>query len=549
MKSTEQRARDLEKGRESYARRAWADAYEALAGADASEPLEAEDLERLAWSASLRGLDEELLRLLERVYQHHFDAGNAARAARAAFWLGFRLMNLGEFGRASGWLSRAQRLVEEEAADCAVRGYLLLPVAYRHVGAGEFEIAHATVENAIEIGQRSGDRDLLAFAHSIKGRVLICREEVDGGLALLDEAMLAVTTGELSPLVTGFIYCNVISCCQKVYEVKRAREWTQALTTWCEGQPELVTFTGSCLVHRSEIMQLGGAWPEAIEEARRATERFTRPTDQDVAASAYYQQAEIHRLRGEFASAEEAYRHASELGREPQPGLALLRLAEGRSDVSASAIRRVLGATSDRLERARLLPASIEILLAVGELDEAKDACRELAGLAAGLGTEVLGAIALHARGAVLLAEGDALGALDPLRRAFNVWQAVGAPYLSARLRVLVGRACRALGDEDGTVLELGAARSVFERLGASPDVARVDSLLKPAAPERSHGLTVRELEVLRLVACGKTNKAIAKELSLSEKTVDRHVSNIFTKVNVPTRAAATAFAYRNRLL
>jgi ATP/maltotriose-dependent transcriptional regulator MalT len=487
--------------------------------------------------------------LLERLYQHHLDAGNPARAAWAAFWLGFRLMGLGEFGRASGWLSRAQRLVDGEERDCAVRGYLLLPVAYRHVGAGEYESAHTTVESAIEIGRRSGDRDLLAFAHSIKGRVLIGMEQVDGGVALLDEAMLAVTTGELSPLVSGFIYCNVISCCQKVYEVKRAREWTQALTTWCEGQPELVTFTGSCLVHRSEIMQLGGAWPEAIEEARRATERFTRPTDQDVAASAYYQQAEIHRLRGEFASAQEAYRHANELGREPQPGLALLRLSEGRSDVAAGAIRRVLGATNDRLERARLLPASIEILLALGEIEEAKVACRDLEELARSLGTEVLGAIALHAHGAILLAEGDARGALDPLRRAFNVWQAVGAPYLSARLRVLLGRACRALGDEDGTALELGAARDVFERLGALPDVARVDSLLKPEAPERSHGLTARELEVLRLVAGGKTNKAIAKELSLSEKTVDRHVSNIFTNVNVPTRAAATAFAYRNRLI
>ena len=353
MNQADRRERDLLVGRESYARRAWAEAHEALARADTIAPLEAEDLERLAWSASLRGLDEELLRLLERLYQHHLDAGNAARAAWAAFWLGFRLTGLGEFGRASGWLSRAQRLVDGEERDCAVRGYLLLSAVYRNVGAGEYESAHATVDNAIEIGHRSGDRDLLAFACSIKGRVLICKEQVDGGLALLDEAMLAVTTGELSPLVSGFIYCNVISCCQKVYEVKRAREWTQALTAWCEGQPELVTFTGSCLVHRSEIMQLGGAWPEAIEEARRATERFSRPTEQDVAAGAHYQQAEIHRLRGEFASAEEAYRHASELGREPQPGLALLRLSEGRPDVAASAIRRVLGATNDRLERAR----------------------------------------------------------------------------------------------------------------------------------------------------------------------------------------------------
>jgi DNA-binding NarL/FixJ family response regulator len=543
------RIRELERGRQCYARRAWTEAYDALALADEGAPLGAEDLELLAWSAALTGHDEELLRLLERLYQLHVDAGNCVAAAHAAFWLGFRLTNLGEMGRASGWFTRAQRLLEHEGQECVVRGYLLLPVVYRHLGAGDCDAAYAAAAEAIEIGERCGDRDLVAFARNMQGRILIRQVRIEDGLALLDEAMVAVTRGELSPLITGFIYCNVISCCQQVYALNRAREWTSALANWCQAQPQLVTFTGACLVHRSEIMQLGGAWPEAIEEARRASERFTGPLDHEIAAAASYQQAEIHRLRGEFAEAEEAYRHASQLGREPQPGLALLRLAQERRDAAASAIRRVIGATTDRLQRTRLLPAYVEIMLALGEIDEARVACQELEEIAASFGTEVLGAMAAHARGAIQLAKGDAQAAVDSLRRAFQVWQQVGAPYIAARIRVHLGCACRALGDEDGTMLELEAAREVFERLGAAPDVARVDELTKKAAPSHHHGLTPREIEVLRLVASGKTNKAIAKQLSLSEKTVDRHVSNIFVKVNVQSRAAATAYAYENGLI
>jgi DNA-binding CsgD family transcriptional regulator len=340
-----------------------------------------------------------------------------------------------------------------------------------------------------------------------------------------------------------------------VYALNRAREWTSALANWCQEQPQLLVFTGSCLVHRSEILQLGGAWGEAIEEARRAAERLTRPIEHEAAANAFYQQAEIHRLRGELPEAEQAYRRASQLGREPQPGLALLRLAQDRRDDAAGAIRRVIQATSDRFQRTRLLPAYVEIMLASNEVEEAQVACQELEEIGAMLGTEVVGAMAAHARGAVQLAKGDARTAVDPLRRAFQTWQQVGAPYIAARIRVLLGTACRTLGDEDGAMLELDAAREVFEQLGAQPDVARVDQLLKKAGPARPtgtvqhHGLTARELEVLRLVAQGKTNKAIAKELCLSEKTVDRHLSNLFVKVNVTSRAGATAYAYENGLI
>jgi DNA-binding CsgD family transcriptional regulator len=301
-------------------------------------------------------------------------------------------------------------------------------------------------------------------------------------------------------------------------------------------------------VHRAEIMQLRGAWQDAIQEAQRARERGQGVSLQTVAA-ALYQQAEVHRLRGEFDSAEEAYRSASHCGLEPQPGLALLRLAQGRTGAAVAAIRRAVSATADRLQRTKLLPAHIEIALAAGDLQEARTACRELEEIAASLDTAVLGAMAAHARGAVELADGVAHAELGSLRRAFDVWQQTEAPYMVARVRVLIALACQALGDHDGGGLELDAARAVFEQLGAAPDLASIDSLIRGAPSGRPHGLTPRELQVLRLVAAGKTNKAIATELFLSEKTVDRHVSNILTKLDVPSRAAATAHAYQHELI
>ncbi len=539
-------------GRTAYERRAWGDAYDALSEASAVGPLAADDVERLAWSAMLTGRDEPSLEAFERLHHLRLEAGETLRAARAAIWLVLRLTSLGETARASGWLMRAQRLIDSEGQDCVECGYLRLPHIFRLTAAGDHAAARAAAAEVAKIGDRYKDHDLSAFGRNFEGRALIRQGRLSEGLPLLDEAMVAVTSGELSPVVTGLIYCNAIAACQQSYALDRAREWTAALSGWCQAQPQLVPFAGACLIHRSEIMQLGGAWPEAFEEARQASTRLSQSRGAD-AGHALYQEGEIHRLRGDLADAERAYALASERGYDPHPGLALLRLAQGRVDLAAAASRRVVSATSDPLQRTRFLPAHVEIMLAASDVSEAQRASDELGALAEGFGMEMLSAIAQHAKGAVTLAKGDARGAIDPLRHAQNAWQRVGAPYLSARIRLLVARAFQALGDDDGARLELDAAKKIFVQLGAAADVAAIEAMAAAAHAEArttpgAHGLSARELEVLRLVASGKTNKAIADALFLSEKTIDRHVSNIFVKLNVPSRAAATAWAYQHGL-
>jgi DNA-binding CsgD family transcriptional regulator len=516
--------------------------------ADQKQPLVAGDLELLAVSAYLTGHDETSLNALERGHHAWLEAGEVARAVRAAFWLGFHLLLHGESGPATGWLTRAERLLGRMAADSVERGYLLIPIAEQQLGAEHYDAAYASAARAVEIGERFRDPDVIACARHMQGRALMSQGHRGEGLALLDEAMVAVTAGELSPIVAGLIYCSVIDACQQMYALDRACEWTSALSRWCEEQPEMIAFSGVCRVHRAEIMQLRGAWTDAIEEARRAWER-SRELNDAVAAAALYEQGEIYRLRGDFAAADEAYRGTSHLGRQPQPGLALLRLAQGRAGAAAAAIRRAVVETEAPLARAKLLPAYVEIMLAVADTAEAEQGCNELELTAARFDAATLHALAAHARGGVQLARGDARRALGSLRTAGNIWQQIGAPYLAARVRVLAALACRALADHDGARLELDAARALFADLGAAPDLARSETLAREAAAARASRLTSRELQVLRLVSTGKTNKAIAAELALSERTVDRHLSNILDKLNVSSRAAATAYAYRHSLM
>jgi DNA-binding CsgD family transcriptional regulator len=541
---------ELERGRESYARHAWAEAFESLARADHAAPLGADDLELLARAAYMLGRDDDYRGALERAYHAHLNAGDSPRAARCAWWIGHNFMFRAETAPASGWFARGQRLVERERRDCVERGYLLIPVLLRHLFSGDHEAAQATAAEAVAIGERFGDQDLIAIGLMEQGHALVRQGRTEEGLRLVDETMVSVTAGELSPIVAGIVYCNTIAFCRDVYELRRAREWTAALTRWCEQQPDMVAHQGLCLVHRAEIMTLGGAWADALAEARRVGEHFTRGVlNERALGHAAYRRGEVHRLRGEFEAAEDAYREASRFGREPQPGLALLRMAQRSKDAAAAAIRRAVTETTQPLKRAALLPAYVPIMLAVGDTDAAARACRELEEIADGQGSDMLTAMAAHARGEVALAERDFEAALTSLRRASRAWQDLGAPYEAAHARVLLGLTCRSLDDEDTAALELDAARAAFAELGAAPAVAWVASLTRRGRAAQRHGLTTRELEVLRLVAAGKSNREIARTLVISEHTAARHLQNIYAKLRVTSRTAASRFAFDHDLV
>ena len=544
-----QAASALERGRDAYAARAWGDARALLQQADAAEPLVPSDLVLLATASYMLGHDEEWVAAHERAHHLHLDADEIEQAARAAFWIGMTLALRGELGPAEGWLGRAQRLLDESGADCAERGFLLIAYGHALLSTGDAAAAGKAGAEAGAIARRFGDRDLFAFAVLLEGQAALYEARVSDGLLLLDEAMVAVMTEDLSPVVSGISYCGVILACQEVFELRRAREWTLALQRWWEQQPDMVAFTGRCLIHRAEILQLGGSWEDALDEARRACRRFAE-TRNPTTGLALYREAELLRLRGDLEGAESAYRAASRAGWEPQPGLAQLRLAQKRVDAAVAAVRRAAAESADPLRRAVLLPAYVEIMLAAGEVEAARLACAELETVAQRYSSAMLGAIVAYERGAVELACGNAPGALDFLRRALDAWRTLEAPYEVARTRVLIAEACRALDDSEACALELEAALAHFVQLGALPDAARVERLLGGAAgDDTGHGLSQRELEVLRLVAAGKSNREIAGTLVISEHTVARHVQNIFGKLRISSRAAATAFAFEHDLV
>jgi DNA-binding CsgD family transcriptional regulator len=539
----------IERGRKAFADQAWADAFAHLSAAAGDSPLEIDDLERQAAAAYLVGRADESVDLWARAHHDCVRHADVPRAARCAFWLAFILLNRGELSQGGGWVDRAQRLLDDGAVDCVERGYLRYCSALRFVFEGDVVPAQAGFSEAVEIGGRFNDPQLSTLARIGEGRCFIYLGEIAKGVALLDEAMVAVGASEVSPIAAGDAYCTVIDGCHEVFDVRRVREWTTALSRWCEAQPQLVLYRGLCFVHRAEVMQLHGEWSDAMDELEGALVRLAQPVSSPELGAALYLRGELHRLRGEFEESAQAYRQANELGREPQPGLALLRLAEGRVEVAMAAIRRVLEEAGDPISRSRVLGPYVEIALASGDVQAAKEAAEELSAIAGDLESPLLQAVAEYATGTVLLAEKEPPDALVLLRRAWRRWRELEAPYEAARARIPIALACRALGDEDGAEMELDAARSVFEGLAAAPDVGRVVELSQVGALRAAGDLTTREVQVLSLIATGKTNRAIATELVISEKTVASHVSHIFTKLDLTSRAAATAYAYEHDLV
>jgi ATP/maltotriose-dependent transcriptional regulator MalT len=532
----------LLQAREAYERRDWALAFDRLRG---SGDLGPEDTMALATSAYLLGNVDEAVRALQAGYQGRTRNGDSLGAVRFASWLGIVLNVRGEVAVGGGWVARAQRLLETEPEDIVERGYLLGHEFFQHLGRGDFARAGETAVRIVETGRRFSEPDLVAQGLMCQGRMTIYSGRVPEGLALLDEAMVGISAGEVSPIIAGMVYCSMIEACQEVSDFSRAASWTSALTRWCDAQPGLVPYTGQCSLHRGQIMRLRGAYDEALAEFALAQRRYQLEGTAAPAALALTEQGDVLRIRGRLDEAEEAYRRAAEFGFEPQPGLALSWLARGRTTAAVTAIHRLLAEAGGPVQRSRLLPAAVEILVAAELLDEARGHSDELSEIASAFGISALRAMAAYASAAIELASGDTEEALGHGRESCRLWGDIGSPWEASRARVLVARALRELGDEDSATAELAVARHGFADVGTPPGVHQVDRLLGRARPG---GLTEREIEVLRLVAEGRSNPDIARVLVLSHKTVERHLSNIFTKLDVPSRTAAAAYAHEHGL-
>lgn len=543
---------ELERGRDAFRRGAWEECYAALGTAAAREALEAGDLDLLAECAHYTGRTQHCADILHRLHAEHVAAGRAQAAALAAYRLHMLFALRGEEALAAGWLSRAARALGH-LPDCVESGYIRLAESERAYWRAETSESLAAARRARQLGERHSDPDLVVVAGHLEGRALVRLHDVPEGLRLLDEAMAAAVAGELSPFYAVWVYCSSIITCHARADIRRAAEWTAAFERWSERHPAARMFSGTCHLHRGEIKQLKGAWAEAEQENRQAVELLKGLVAMD-AAQASYHLAELHRLRGEYEAAEAAFAEAGRLGTDVQPGLSLLRLGQGRPDAAAAGLRRALSEPDrDVTARARLLPAFVEISLATGDRTQAGAAAEELAAAATAIGTSALRALAAFSDGAVRLAHEDPAGGLARLRVADRLWQELEVPYERARTLRLIGLGCRAAGDEDMATLALTAARRIFSELGAGPDAGVVERLLPgrgdDPAPAPPDGLTAREVEVLRLVASGTTNRAVARQLHLSDRTVARHLSNIFAKTGLRSRAAATAYAFRNGLV
>jgi DNA-binding CsgD family transcriptional regulator len=531
----------LEAARAAFANHDWTRAHDAFIAAGAEAALDADDVASLREASWWLGLMDEALAAAEAAYKLYLEASDNRRAAYQAWEIAYAYFLKGDEAVGGGWIGRVQRLLTEEP-DCAEQGYLLYFFVETSLDAGKETLAKA--REVQDFGRRNANRNLIAAGMVAEGRVMIKLGRARQGLALLDEGMLEASSGALSPTFAGNIYCHLMAACYELGDFRRASAWTQVTSDWCDRMAPAVLFKGICRVHRAQVMQIKGAWTDAEDEALRVCADLAH-IHVGIVAEAHYQIGEIRRLRGDLEGAEEAYRQGHGLGRDPQPGLAMLRLAQGRTKAAATAIRSALAGVTNRLSRARLLAAQVEIAIAAGSDGAASAAADELGDIASAYGSSGLEAAAKLALGSVLLSAGRTEDAISTLRSACSAWQGLEAPYDCARVRVLLARAYHDLGDSEAAERELDAAQTVFEELGADLDAKTVGAQRRLALPR---GLTEREAEVLALVAAGNTNRQIADELVLSQKTVARHLSNIFTKLSVTSRTAAAWFAFENGL-
>ncbi|QGN34347.1 LuxR family transcriptional regulator [Microlunatus sp. Gsoil 973] len=537
---------ELIRAREDYERGDWARALDTWSGLDADE-MDASDLRAAAASAYLLGRVAAAIDYYQRGFRLSNGTGDPAGAARCAFHLSMIHATAGEPSLAAGWTARAAQVVGGLDDDAVEQGYLAFLVMFQHLAERAWPTAAALAARATGLGRLHRDPDLLALGLCSMGRIDIYSGRVDDGLTALDEAMAVLTAGEVSPGVCGNVYCTAIEGCQEIAEFGRVAEWTSALHRWCAALPGLVTFTGQCSVHRGQVMRLRGAFAQALDEFEHAIERYRHADSLPAAGLAESERGDVLRVMGDYTAADAAYQRSAELGLDPQPGLALLWLATGRPEAAVGAVRRLLAEQTEPTAGCRLLPAAVEVLLAAGSVEEARTAATALDEVATRLGTSAVQAMAAYADGAVELAVGDAAGSLPYLRKAAQLWGRVDSPYEVARTRVLIGRALGTMGDGGSAETEFRTATATFAALGAAPAAAETERLLLPDTPPG--GLTVREAQVLRLVAEGRSNAAIATELVLSEKTVARHLSNIFTKLDVGSRTAAAAYAFEHHLI
>ncbi|MDQ0633111.1 DNA-binding CsgD family transcriptional regulator [Arthrobacter pascens] len=536
----------IDQGRSAFRENRWTEASENFREADQRGGLPAPDLERLATAEILTGNISAGLDTLTRAHEEYLVVGDVVGAARCAGWMGMQLMHVGEMSQAGGWFARGQRLADELAEPDAVQGFMLVPVGLGKLYGGDPAGALQIFAQVADFGQRFQDKDVSALALIGLGQATLMLGRNDEGLRMFDEVMVAVTAGELSAVPSGIVYCAVIGNCHLVFDLERALEWTAALDRWCRTRPDMMTFSGQCQSHRAELFRLHGAWAEALEAAAVAQGRSTKG-DPQALYGGYYQQGEVQRLRGDLDAAAASYGEAARSGYEPQPGLALLSLARGDVEQAKSMIRRAAG-VADAATRRHLLPALVEIELAASDVEAARHGVDELAAFARECPMPMVRAVASQAEGQVRLSEGDPGGSAQATRQAWKLWRELGVPYEAARCRVLIGSACRALGDEPSALMDFEAAHAEFLELGAAPAAGWAASLMRESAGGGKGPLSPRETEVLRLVATGKGNRAIAAELYLSEKTVARHLSNIFLKLGLSSRAAATRYAFEHGL-